>query len=632
MSGLSEALRNVTPEDLAANREMVRDLNRLLEERLAGGDPDVSAFLAQHGQFFPGARTLDDIIEQLADRMAAMQSLLQSMTPGQRAELQGMMDALLRDDRLRWDLAQLAASLDQLLPGGLGDRFRFSGNEPLGLEGALSQMANLQALEGLEAQLDNIESPGDLATVDREKLRQLAGDEAARDFDALDDLAHRLERAGYLERQGDRLELTPRGSRRIGQKVLDDLFGRLRRDAFGGHRLDRAGRGGEREETSKLYEFGDPFHLDLNRTLANALQREENRPGRRLSGAHQGRPGDRPPRDRAPGGGRPGDRRPRGGRAGGGSALRLSPSDFEVFRTEDTTRTSTVLLVDMSRSMLLRGCFVAAKKVAIALNTLIRTQFPRDHLSVIGFAYYAREIRPETLAELSWHGYEYGTNLQHGLMLARRILAREHGGNRANRGDHRRRADGALRGRPGRVLLPADPADDPGNVARGRPLYEGRHHDQHVHARALALAGRIRGARDAAQPRSGLLRHAGAPRRVRPRGLRLAPDAQGQLATSPSPAASPPCGRPAGRAGSPAGAFRSRPRWSQTLAAAGRANLRLARAGPLPPRPANLSFCRPETAIRVAARPDRRIGADSCVWRLGHGSGGGAVVRLTVAP
>ena len=80
--------------------------------------------------------------------------------------------------------------------------------------------------------------------------------------------------------------------------------------------------------------------------------------------------------------------------------------------------------------MLLRGCFVAAKKVAVALNTLIRTQFPRDHLSVIGFAYYAREIRPEALAELSWHGYEYGTNLQHGLMLARRILARHRAGNR----------------------------------------------------------------------------------------------------------------------------------------------------------------------------------------------------------
>ena len=71
-----------------------------------GGNPDASAFLAQHGQFFPGATSLDDVIAQLADRMAAMQSLLRSMTPGQRAELQDMMDALLRDDRLRWDLAE----------------------------------------------------------------------------------------------------------------------------------------------------------------------------------------------------------------------------------------------------------------------------------------------------------------------------------------------------------------------------------------------------------------------------------------------------------------------------------------------------------------------------------------------
>ena len=84
----------------------------------------------------------------------------------------------------------------------------------------------------------------------------------------------------------------------------------------------------------------------------------------------------------------------------------------------------------MSRSMLLRGCFLAAKKVAVALDTLIRTQYPRDHLTVIGFAYYAREIRPGALAELSWHGYEYGTNLQHGLLLARRILAREAAANK----------------------------------------------------------------------------------------------------------------------------------------------------------------------------------------------------------
>src|SRR5439155_17050868 len=376
VNGLSDAIKGITPEDLAANRDMVRDLYRLLQERLAGGDPDASEFLQKHGRFFPGARNLDDIIEQLAQRMAAMQSLLRSMTPEQRAELQSMVDALLRDDRLRWDLAQLAATLDELLPEGLGERYRFSGDQPLGLDGALEQMGRLQAMESIEDQLDSIGDPGDVAEIDRERLRDLVDDEAVRDLDALDDLARRLEEAGYLTRDGERLELTPRGSRRIGQKVLDDLFARLRRDAFGGHRVNRSGRGGERDETTKPYEFGDPFHLELNRTLWNALTRDEN-----AGAAREGRP------------------------------IHLSPPDFEVFRTEELTSASTVLLVDMSRSMLLRGCFVAAKKVAVALNTLIRTQFPRDHLSVIGFAYYAREIRPEALAELSWHGYEYGTNL-----------------------------------------------------------------------------------------------------------------------------------------------------------------------------------------------------------------------------
>ena len=392
VQGMSDAIQSMTPDDLAANREMVRDLNELIRERIGGGDPDASEFLAKHGRFFPGAQSFDDIIDQLAQRMAAMQSLLRSMSPQQRAELASMMEALLRDDRLLVDLAQLASNLDLLLPGGLGDRVPFGGDEPLGLDGALSQIARLQAMDRLEDALSDVTGPGDLDRIDRDEVRDLLGDEAVRELDALDDLALRLEEAGYLTRDGQRMELTPRGSRRIGQKVLDDLFARLQRDAFGGHRIDRAGRGGEREEATKPYEFGDPFHLDLRGTLFNALGREENAPAIRAANGQRG--------------------------------VLLQPSDFEVHRTEQLTQTSTVLLVDMSRSMLLRGCFLAAKKVAVALDTLIRTQFPRDHLAVIGFAYYAREIRPGALAELTWHGYEYGTNLQHGLLLARRILER----------------------------------------------------------------------------------------------------------------------------------------------------------------------------------------------------------------
>ena len=393
--GLSQQIQGMTPETLAANREMVRDLNRLLQERLEGRDPDVSEFLAQHGEFFPGAETLDEIVEQLAERMAAMQSLLASMSPEQRAELQSMMDALLRDDRLRWDLAQLAAILDQLLPGGLGERLTFRGDEPLSLEGALQQMARLQRMDRLAEDLAGADAPGALSDVDVDEVRELIDEESGGDLRALQRLAEQLEEAGYAERRGRRLELTPRGVRRIGQRVLDELFAKLRRDAFGGHAIHEGGTGGERADESTPYEFGRPFQLDLQRTLANALAREDNAIPRRA-----------------------------------GRALQLSPADFAVYQTEELSTASTVLLVDMSRSMLLRGCFLAAKKVAVALDTLIRTQFPRDELHVIGFAYYAREIRPGSLAGLSWHGYEYGTNLQHGLMLARQILARSHGRNR----------------------------------------------------------------------------------------------------------------------------------------------------------------------------------------------------------
>src|SRR6187397_677016 len=397
--GLADAVKSMKPEDLEPQREMVRELNGLLERRAQGDEPsqaDVDGFLARHGAFFPGARTLDDVIDQLADRMAAMQSLMRSLSPEQRAELQDTLDALLRDDRLKWDLAQLAANLDQVLPGGLGERVRFNGDQPMGLDAALDQLGRLQRLDRLEQQLDGAGGPGDLGEIDRGDVADLLGPDAARDLDALEDLAARLEQAGYLERDGDRLELTPRGNRRIGQKVLDELFSRLDRDAFGGHRVDRTGHGGEREETSKPFEFGDPFHLDLRATLSNALMREENAPG------------GRPP----------------------GTAVKLRADDFEVYRTEHSTSASTVLLVDMSRSMLLRDCYLAAKKVAIALDTLIRTQYPRDSLSIVGFAYYARELRPEALAELSWHTYEYGTNLQHGLLLARRILARSRSANK----------------------------------------------------------------------------------------------------------------------------------------------------------------------------------------------------------
>jgi uncharacterized protein with von Willebrand factor type A (vWA) domain len=106
--------------------------------------------------------------------------------------------------------------------------------------------------------------------------------------------------------------------------------------------------------------------------------------------------------------------------------VRLQPDDFEIERTEHLTRCATVLLVDLSLSMPMRDNFLAAKKVAMALHSLISSQFPRDYLGIVGFSEIAREIRPQDLPDVSWD-FVYGTNMQHAFLLARRMLARQYG-------------------------------------------------------------------------------------------------------------------------------------------------------------------------------------------------------------
>jgi uncharacterized protein with von Willebrand factor type A (vWA) domain len=391
--GLKQGVQGMRPEDLDGIREMVRDLNALLERHAAGGDTDdaFAAFMARHGRYFPpGLSTIDELIDHLHRQASQMASLLASMSPQMREELGGLIDELLRDDRLRWDMARLAANLQGLRPQlQFGEPYPFAGDEPMGLAQALAAIERQQRFDDLESTLRAARDPAALERIDPELLRDLAGEEAGEDLEQLKELTRALEEAGYLERDSGRLELTPRAARRLGTRALADIFSRLKREALGGHPLPLAGSGGERTDETKRLEFGDPFALDLNRTLFNAMAR-----------------------------------------SGAGTPVRMSPDDFEVYRSEEATVSSIVLLLDMSRSMLLRGCSTAAKRVAMALHTLIATKYPRDRLFVVGFAYYARQIPPEAIATLSPYEFEYGTNLQHALMIARQLLGRRSGGNK----------------------------------------------------------------------------------------------------------------------------------------------------------------------------------------------------------
>jgi len=384
---MAGALQDVSPEQMQRMKDMLSALNEMLEQRARGEEPDFQSFMQQYGDFFPGnPQSLDELLEQMAEQMAAMQAMLNSMTPEQRAQLQGLAEQLLEDMDLRWQVDQLGEHLRGLFPQmGWDRKYNFSGQDPLGFVEAAQLMDKLGDIDQLENLMRSATSPGALAEVDIDKARDLLGDDGARSLERLAELAKMLEEAGLIEQKEGRYELTPKGMRKIGQNALADLFAKLNQDRLGRHQLERSGVGHERNYESKPYEYGDPFNLQIERTLRNAIRR-----------------------------------------TGGGTPVELQPDDFEVERTETITRSSTVLMLDLSLSMPMRDNFLAAKKVAMALHSLISSQFPRDYLGIVGFSEVARELKPEQLPEVSWD-FVYGTNMQHAFLLSRRMLARQTG-------------------------------------------------------------------------------------------------------------------------------------------------------------------------------------------------------------
>jgi uncharacterized protein with von Willebrand factor type A (vWA) domain len=271
----------------------------------------------------------------------------------------------------------------------LRNQYAFRGEEELDLAEAMRLMDKMQGMEELERQLEKAQYGGDLDEIDQEKLKELLGEEADEALDQLKQLLKILEDAGYIRKRGNTYELTPRGTRKIGQKALAEIYGQMKKDSFGKHPVRDRGNGGERADETKPYEFGDPFHLNLQQTIFNSFYREE---------------------PQVP--------------------VRLQPEDFAVYRSETMTQTATVMMLDLSWSMALRGSFQAAKKVALALNNLIRSQYSRDSLYIIGFSAYARELRAEELPYQRWDESVLGTNMHHALMLAQSMLAKHKAGTR----------------------------------------------------------------------------------------------------------------------------------------------------------------------------------------------------------
>jgi uncharacterized protein with von Willebrand factor type A (vWA) domain len=388
--GAEQALQNMTPEDMQRMKDMLSELNEMARKANAGEPYDFPGFMSKYGDFFPeNPQSLEELLESLARRIAMAQAMMNSMSPEMRQRLSELTSALLQDADLNFQMSELAQALRQMIPGDFWDQaYPFSGDEPLEMMQAMEVMERLQDAEDLERYLRGVTKPGDLGEVDLDRVRDLLGEDAARDVRRLREIEKMLEDAGYVQRQAGRLNLTPAGVRKIGQQALGKVYQRLRAALQGEHDLPKYGQGGDITGELKAYEFGDPFHIEVKQTVFEAVRR-----------------------------------------SGMGIPVRVSPEDFMIERTERKVQAATALLIDLSLSMPMRGNWVAAKKVALALHALISTLFPRDRLFLVGFSDYARRLQPEELPGLGWEEV-YGTNMQHALLIARRLLGQHRGATR----------------------------------------------------------------------------------------------------------------------------------------------------------------------------------------------------------
>jgi uncharacterized protein with von Willebrand factor type A (vWA) domain len=381
--GMKQALQNGDPQQMQRLKNMLADLNAMLEADARGEHTQehFDQFMAKHGEFFPdNPANLEELVDSLARRSAAAERLMQSLSPEQRQELADLIASALEDMDLAAEMSRLGAQLRGRRPDlDWSGRERMRGNQPLGLGDATSALEELADLEDLESALAQDYPGASLEDVDEEAVSRALGRQAVDDLQALRRLERELEEQGYLVRTGGRLELTPKAIRRMGQTALRRVFAQLEATGRGDHDIHDAGAAGERTGATRLWQFGDEQPIDVVTTVGNAVRRA------------------------------------------GPGAIRLQVDDFEVVETERRTAAAVCLLVDLSYSMVLRDTWGAAKQTALALHALVTGQYPQDAVQIIGFSSYARILQPTELAALEADLVQ-GTNLQHALMLAGRFL------------------------------------------------------------------------------------------------------------------------------------------------------------------------------------------------------------------
>ena len=388
-------LNNLANDDEISIRGALNEINRMLRDRLAGRDENFDNFIDKYGELFGEAEdkrrplNIDELIQKIRNNFIAMHSISASLSDGVRHEISEIL-ALSMDREMSSSLSELAGHIQEISPfDDLIDAYKFTGSSQISLGKGMELADEMRRINELDSTIREVMRSGRVADLDLDEVEDLLGEEARFELEEVRRMVQALEEAGYLNATRDRFSLGPLAIRQIAQKAMKQVFDRMKKDRAGDHEAYISGDWGDLTGDTLPYEPDRSFNINLQRSLFNTVKRQ-----------------------------------------GASLPLNMSYEDLEINEHEHLTRSATVLMIDQSRSMGMYGTYTSAKKVALALYWLIKTKFPRDKFFVVGFSDYGMVIQGEDIAESTWNHWIAGTNMHHGLILARQLLARENAGNK----------------------------------------------------------------------------------------------------------------------------------------------------------------------------------------------------------
>ena len=388
----TEGLESQIPENYSeTSKYLVNDTKRLLSQDSQEKESGFTAFLTAHGHRFDNTdpQTIDELIDLIRRNIVAAHTLMQSFKEESRSDLNSLFSSL-SDPNTMNQFNELTELINEISPLERSvKKYNFVGSDEVDYQQGMDLMHAMIAIDDLENKIHETVKTGNIELLDTVEIEKILGKDARSNIEEVQRMVGALQEAGFLQKNRDRYELGPLAVRQIAQDAMSEIFSKMNKDRLGSHDSFVSGDWGDLSGATLPYEPEKTFDINLQKSLFNTVIRQ-----------------------------------------GASVPLKMSYQDLEVNEREHLTQAATVLMLDQSRSMGMFGTYTSAKKVALALYWLIKTKFPRDKFFVVGFSDYGMIIDDKDLPESTWNHWVAGTNMHHGLILARQLLSRQNVANK----------------------------------------------------------------------------------------------------------------------------------------------------------------------------------------------------------